>query len=187
MAETQQAAPYVGDWDARGTDLDQRYARFDRVPLTDDEVWWLSMARKVMVPASIGDKLFLTSRSDCRCFRVEIQAWGEMVAEGIAKAKFRHPRHGQRRRTLCEGYRVAWGKAAAADGLELAMFGPSRVPGLVERGREFGVRPASYQAIRDFVGGAAVMAIEEYKFALLWAMGRVRDRVFDARYEEFST
>jgi len=175
-------AVYQGDWDIRGSDLDQRYARFAREPLSDDEILWLSLASRVMPANSIADKLFLTSRSGCDCYLSDIAAWGDMVADGIAKALYR-AKTGKRRRTYVEGYDARWGRQAARDGLAMAMFGPRDIPGVVARADQFGCGKQAYQRVRDFVGGAAAVCMEEYRWALLWAMGRIRDRMFDARLD----
>ena len=182
MSVVTSKAVYQGDWDIRGSDLDQRYAKFAREPLSDDEILWLSLASRVMPANSIADKLFLTSRSGCDCYLSDIAAWGDLVASGIAMALYRS-KTGKRRRTYVEGYDDHWGRQAARDGLAMAMFGPRDIPGVVARADQFGCGKQAYQRIRDFVGGAAAVCMEEYRWALLWAMGRIRDRMFDARLE----
>ena len=112
---------YQGDWDIRGSDLDQRYARFGRSLMSDDEIWWLSMAKHVMPDNSVADKLFLTSRSGCDCYMGDLLRWGTMVAEGIASARYK-ARDGKNRRTYVESYDVRWGKQAALDGMANKFF-----------------------------------------------------------------
>lgn len=171
----------VGDYDLRGADIEMRFAKFSRDPLSDDEVWALSMAKLVLPASSIGDKLFLTRVSDCRGYRAEIADWAAMVAGTVAGARLKRP-GGIRRRVYCEGYQSGWGRHAALDGVALAMFG--ECPPLTVQADRFGVDHKTYRKIRDFVGGVAVDAIAEYRFALEWAMGWRRDRVFDARAAE---
>lgn len=171
-----------GDWDMRGRDVDQRYARWTLEALTDDEMLALGKAAMVQPPGSVADQLFLTSRSECDCYGESLVRWGLMVADGIAKARYRHP-GGQRYRAYCEGYDPLWGRQAVLDGLALAMFGPSKVTGLTERAAQFQVGAHTYQKIRDFVGGIAAEGIGDFRFSLLWAAGTVRDRELDARYE----
>lgn len=169
-----------GDWDLRGIDLETRYAKFSRETLSDEDVWALAMAKLVLPASSVGDKLFLTRVSDCRGYRAELSEWALMVARSIAKARFKHP-GGQRRRAYCEGYREDWGTQAALDGLSLALYG--NCPEITVRAEFFGVHKETYRKIRDFVGGGAVDLMTEFRYALEWAHGRRRDRVFDARAE----
>lgn len=172
---------FQGEWDAKGSDLDQRYARFCREPLSDDEVMWLGMADMVMPSGSVGFQLFITSRSGCDSYLADISAWSDMVADVIAKAKFK-AKGGTRHRAYVEGYDKRWGRVAARDGVALAMWGTAGIPGINDRAKQFGCGSQGYQRIRDYVGGEAIVAIQEYKFALLWAMGRMRDTGYDARY-----
>jgi hypothetical protein len=178
---TRPGSPSVsGDWDLRGIDLETRYAKFSREPLPDEDVWALAMAKLVLPASSVGDKLFLTHVSDCQCYRAELSEWALMVARGIAKARYKRP-GGQRRREYCEAYREDWGTQAALDGLSLALYG--NCPEITGRAEFFGVHKETYRKIRDFVGGLAVDLMAEFRYALEWAHGWRRDRVFDARAE----
>jgi hypothetical protein len=169
-----------GSYDIRGRDLDQRFARFGTVALTDDEICALSMASMVMPEGSPGGWAYLTQVSGVDCYALQLSAWGRMVAEGIAAG--RHCSHaGRRRRTYVEGYDESWGRYAVADGLSLAIFG--HAPGEAARCESLKVGRQPYRRIRDFVGGAIVLAMAEYRCALEWAMGRRRDRLFQGRWE----
>jgi hypothetical protein len=167
------------EWDMNLNTIDDIYAGFGRVSMTDEAIMYLSRAKLAIPKASKGDILFLTSRSGCKCFVKELSKWAEMVAESIAQAQYK-PDGRKNTRRYVEGYRKEWGAQAAKDGICLAMFGPKDVPGISARCEEFGVGKQGYQRIRDFVGGAAAMAIEEYRYALLWACGDKIDRRFDA-------
>lgn len=173
-----------GDWDLRGIDLETRYAKFSRETLSDEDVWALAMAKLVLPASSVGDKLFLTRVSDCRGYRAELSEWALMVARSIAKARYQRP-GGQRRRAYCEAYRDDWGPQAAMDGLSLALYG--NCPALQGQADLFGVDHSTYRKIRDFVGGAATDLMTEYRYALEWAHGWRRDRVFDARAESLKS
>src|SRR3546814_12504073 len=70
------------------------------------------------------------------------------------------------------GYRAD----AVADGLTLAQYG--KATDAIGKSKDQG-----YRRIRDFVGGALVNAIAEYRVALEWAAGYRRDRVLAGRWE----
>lgn len=178
-----EAEDYIGNWDSIGEDLTRRYAKFTSRTLTDDEVLWLSLASKVMPAGCPGAMLFLTSASQADCYFADIREWGTMVAEGIAKSKYKGGHGRKNRRTYVEGYDIRWGRQAALDGLAVAMFGLGVAPSLHDRAAEFQVRQEAYKRIRDFVAGAALAAIIEFRWALLWAAGRVRSAEFDYRVE----
>lgn len=183
MMGMQQAVQAGGDWDLRGVDIETRYAKFSSEPLGDEDMMALGKARMVIPSASIGDKLFLTHVSDCRCYHTHLADWALMVADGIAKSQHRK-RGGKRYRTYCEGYQPEWGAQAALDGIALAMFG--QCPSLESRAEWFGIAPQTYRKIRDFVGGVAVEAITEFRYTLEWAHGSRRDRFLDGRYESIT-
>jgi hypothetical protein len=160
--------------------VDKRFARFGLHPLTDEEVWALAMACMVMPDGNPGAEGYLAKVAGTRLFTGRLAVWGAVVAIGIAGASYR-ARGGVRRRGYVEGYDEAWGRYAVADGLSLAIDG--HAPGLVERCDVLGCGKQGYQRIRDFVGGALVNAIAEYRTALEWALGYRRDRVFEGRWE----
>src|SRR3546814_2961494 len=79
-------------------------------------------------------------------------------------------------RAYCEGDEESWGRYAVADGLTLALYG--KATDAIGKSKDQG-----YRRIRDFVGGALVNAIAEYRVALEWAAGYRRDRVLAGRWE----
>jgi len=176
----------MGDWGIKGQDLDQRYAKFGRSLLTDQEVWNLSKAHLVCDgDPIIACKLFLTSRSETAVYASDVYAWACMVGEGIATAMYK-PKGAQRRRRYSEIESEMVRHQAALDGVVMAMFGKYAVPTLFERREEFAVDERSYRKIRDFVGGVAATLIANYSFALEYAWGYVRSRVCDSILENLS-
>lgn len=160
--------------------LDKRFARFGRQPLTDEEVFALGMAAMVMPDGNPGAEAYLTKVAGLSDFVPRLTIWGRVVAIGIAHASYR-ARDGKRRRAYVEDYDEAWGRFAVADGLTLALFGEA--PGIVQRCSDLKCGKQGYQRIRDFVGGAVLMAVTEFRCALEWALGTRRDRVFEGRWE----
>jgi hypothetical protein len=162
-------------------DLDRRYARFGLRPLSDHDVWTLSMAAMVMPDGSPGAEAYLMQVSGVANFAPRLTIWGRVVAIGIASGLY-CGKDGKRRRAYVEGYDEAWGRYAVADGLTLALYGYAE-EGIAERCKALKCGKQGYQRIRDFVGGALVNAIAEYRCALEWATGYRRDRVFEGRWE----
>ena len=160
--------------------LDRRFARFALRPLTDSDVWTLAMATMVMPDGNPGAEAYLAQVSGTGLFHGRLTVWGRVVAIGIAQARYK-ARSGSYRRAYVEGYDVAWGESAVADGLSLALYG--KAPGLVERAEQLKCGKQGYQRIRDFVGGGIVNAIAEFRVALAWAAGYQRDRVLAGRWE----
>lgn len=158
--------------------LDQRYARFGLRPLTDNDVWTLSMAAMVMPDGSPGAEAYLAQVSGTRIFDACLTLWGRVVAIGISQAAYKAP-GGSRRRTYVEGYDESWGRYAVADGLTLALYG--RADDAIGKSKDQG-----YRRVRDFVGGALVNAIAEYRVALEWAGGYRRDRLLAGRWESMT-
>lgn len=171
----------VGDYTEHPDELDKRFARFGLRPLSDSDVWALSMAAMVMPDGNPGAEAYLTQVSGTRLFVPRLTVWGRVVAIGIAGAGYK-ARNGARRRAYVEGYDESWGRFAVADGLTLALYGKADA-GIVERCDRLGCGKQGYQRIRDFVGGALVNAIAEYRVALEWATGSRRDRVLTGRWE----
>lgn len=161
-------------------ELNSRYARFGIHPLTDEDVWALSMAAMVMPDGNPGAEAYLAKVAGTPLFHGRLMVWGRVVAIGVASARYK-ARDGQRRVEYVPGYDESWGRHAVADGLTLALYG--KAPGLVERAEQLKVGKQGYQRIRDFVGGALVNAIAEYQVALQWATGSRRDRVLSGRWE----
>lgn len=161
--------------------LDQRFARFGLRPLTDADVWALSMAAMVMPDGNPGAEAYLMQVAGVDTFVPRLTLWGRVIAIGIAAGQYKAP-GGSRRRSYVEGYDEAWGRYAVADGLTLALYGYAEA-GLGERCAMLGCGKQGYQRIRDFVGGALVNAITEFRVALEWATGYRRDRVLSGRWE----
>lgn len=165
------------DYDLRGDDLDQRFARFGLRPLSDADVWALGMATMVMPDGNPGAEAYLAQVSGTTLFTERLTIWGRVVALGVAQGGYKAP-NGRRRRAYVEGYDESWGRYAVADGLTLALYG--KAADLLGHGS---ANYQGYRRIRDFVGGALVDAIAEFRMALEWACGYRRDRVLEGRWE----
>lgn len=174
----QRAGPTPDDIQAA---LDERFARFCLRPLSESDVWALSMAAMVMPDGNPGAEAYLTQVAGVDSFVGRLTLWGRVVAIGIAQGGYRG-RNGARRRAYVEGYDEAWGRFAVADGLTLALYHYAEF-GVSERCEQLKCGKQGYQRIRDFVGGALVNAIAEYRVALEWATGSRRDRVLAGRWE----
>lgn len=175
----------MGDWLVRGQDLDQRYAKFGRSPLSDQEVWNLCKARIVCDGDSrIAMMLYLTSRSETHVFAEAVRDWAAMVGIGIAGAMVKPP--GAKRRRRYSELDPAMARQAALDGGVMAMFGAGAVPTLWERRQQFGVDEYAYRKIRDFVWGVAATLLANFAFALEYAWGHVRSKVCDSIIAELS-
>ena len=155
--------------------LNERFARFGLRPITDADVWALSMATMVMPDGNPGAEAYLSQVSGTTLFAERLTIWGRVVALGISGARYK-ARNGVRRRALVESYDESWGRHAVADGLTLALYG--RAADEIGKSKDQG-----YRRIRDFVGGALVDAIAEFSIALQWATGSRRDRVLEGRWE----
>ena len=174
----------MGDWYKKRQNVDQRFAKFGTQTLTDEEVWALSQAKMVMPAGSAGGRAYLAHVAQAPGYAESLKDWARMVADGVAAARYMAP-GGQRRRAYVEGYDPEWGHQAAADGLSLAILGDEAdIPGIAKRAEQFGCGKQAYQRIRDFVGGATVISLVEFRCALEWALGYRRDRVFEGRWEE---
>jgi hypothetical protein len=160
--------------------VDQRFCAFGQHALGDAEIWALSAATMVLPDGNPGAEAYLVQVAGAEELVPGLTLWGRAVARGIASALYK-ARDGKRRRAYVEGYDESWGIYAVADGLTLALFG--KAPGLEERVVTLGCGRQAYQRIRDFVGGALLCALAEYRCALEWASGLRRDRVFEGRWE----
>lgn len=156
-------------------ELDARFARWGMHALTDADIWALAMATMVMPDGSPGPEGYLSQVTGTRLFVDRLTLWGRVVAIGIAGAGYK-AKGGVRRRAYVEGYDESWGRYAVADGITLALYG--KAEDAIGRSKDQG-----YRRIRDFVGGALLSAIEEYRVALEWATGSRRDRMFTGRWE----
>lgn len=172
-----------GDWDVRGSDVDQQFARFGRAALGDGEIWALSLATLVMPAGSPGCAGYLYRVAGAEGCWPEILCWGLNLGRAIGGARYR-AKGGRNRRAYVESYdEPRWGLLAVSDGLRIATLGPREVPAIGTRANMIGCGPQAYGRVRDFVGGALAMCIAEYRCALEWALGMRRDRVFDGRLE----
>jgi hypothetical protein len=160
--------------------VDQRFYVFGQHALGDAEIWALSAATMVLPDGNPGAEAYLVQVAGAEELVPGLTLWGRAVARDIAAAPYM-ARNGKRRRAYVEGYDESWGIHAVADGLTLALFG--KAPGIVERCDALGCGKQAYQRIRDFVGGAILCALTEYRCALEWALGLRRDRVFEGRWE----
>lgn len=172
-----------GDYDLRGRDLDQRFARFGSHALSDEEVCALSLASMVTPDACPAAEIYLLHVSHARVCIPTVRAWGLGVARGLAAAKYKG-RGRQRRRTLVEGYKDTWGQSAVDDAIMLLMYG--ECPGIGVRADANGVGKQAYQRVRDLVHACFCIAIAEYKLALGWAMGYRRDSLLESRWGRVS-
>ena len=166
--------PEIGDL------VDKRFAKFGRRPMPEADLWALGMATMVMPDRNPGAEAYLMKIAGTVNFAPRLTLWGRVVAIGIAGSAHKG-RNGVRRREYVEGYDESWGRYAVADGLSIAICG--NAPGLVERCDALKCGKQGYQRIRDFVGGATICAITEFRCALEWALGYRRDRVFEGRWE----
>jgi hypothetical protein len=156
-------------------ELDERFAKFGLRPLTDADVWALSMAAMVMPDGNPGAEAYLAQVTGVPIFAHRLTIWGRVLAVGIAQAGYK-ARDGKRRRAYVESYDESWGRYAVADGLTLALYGYAA--DAIGKSKDQG-----YRRIRDFVGGALVDSIAEFRMALSWSCGYQRDRVFEGRWE----
>ena len=155
--------------------LDARFARWGLHALSDADIWALAMATMVMPDGSPGPEGYLSQVTGTDLFIERLKLWGSVVAIGIAGAKYK-AKGGARHRPYVEGYDESWGRYAVADGITLALYG--KAEDAIGRSKDQG-----YRRIRDFVGGALLEAIEEYRVALEWAIGARRDRMLAGRWE----
>lgn len=175
-----------GDWELRGQDLDQRYGKFAKRLLSDQEIWNLAKAGIVCDgDSNIAMKLFLTSRSETMAYAMELKEWACMVGAGITRAMYK-PVGAKRRRQYSEITDPNVLRQAALDGAAMAMFGSRTVPTLFERRAQFKVEERTYRKVRDFVAGVAATLIANYAFALEYAWGYVRSKVCDSIIENLS-
>lgn len=168
----------AGDYDLRGDDMDQRFARFGLRPLSDADVWALGMATMVMPDGNPGAEAYLAQVSGTTLFTERLTIWGRVVALGVAQGGYKAP-NGRRRRAYVECYDESWGRYAVADGLTLALYG--KAADAIGKSKDQG-----YRRVRDFVGGALVNSIAEFRIALEWATGARRDRVLEGRWESIT-
>ena len=180
-SEPMTAQPRGHEEEDAGDLLDKRFARFGLRPLSDADVYALSMATMVMPDGNPGAEAYLTKVAGLDAFAGRLTIWGRVVALGVAGSSHK-ARNGLRRRTYVESYDESWGRYAVADGLTLALYGKAAM-NPADRVTMLGCGRQGYERIRDFVGGALVNAIAEFRNALEWATGSRRDRVLEGRWE----
>lgn len=176
---TQSIVPTLGDYDLRGKDLDQMFARFGMHALRDDEILALSLASMVTPKACPGAEIYLLHVAHAADCLPVVRAWGMGVARGLAGAQYKG-RGRVRRRALVEGYSDAWGKYAVYDAIMLIMY--CACEGIGTRCTMLGVGKQGYRRIRDLVREMFAIAIAEYKLALMWALGYRRDSLLESRW-----
>lgn len=169
----------LGDYDVRGRDIDQLFASFGRRTLGDREIWALSLASMVTPDACPGYEAYLTVVAGVDLFTPELERWGMDVARGFASAGYKGKGR-KYRRTYVEGYKDEWGRYAVRDAVEWFVTG--KCVGGKARGHELSVGENQYRKIRDLVRGCFDIAFAEYKLALVWALGKRRDSVFESRW-----
>ena len=156
------------DYAIRGRDIRQLYAGFGRIPLSDGAIWSLSLAQSAMPENHVGYQAWITHVADADCHAERLAEWVKSLARCMATVR---PLIGKRRRLLVNSYETTWGDQAALDGLQMALYGPERVPGHVTRADEFGCHRDAYRRIRDLLAGVVVMQMQQYESALAWAVG----------------
>ena len=156
----------MSDRDIRGPDLRSYYAAFGRRALPDGAIYALSVASSALPDGHIGYDAWMTQVAGVPFFADSLKEWAISLARTAATLR---PLLGKRRVQLVKSYRDDWGRQAALDGLCLALFGGSEVPGLEARSVEFGCRWQAYKRIRDIVAGCVSWQADEYEAALVWA------------------
>lgn len=160
------------DYDVRGSDLRSYYAGFTRRSLPEGALWRLSMASSLLPQDHPGFMAWMTVVSDTERFRSALYDWAIGLAETIAHMK---PRLKARRREYVASYDESWGRQAAADGLNMAIYGLATVPAIAARAAEFGCDRDAYKRIREFVAGALLLTIWQFEDALRWSHRVARD------------
>lgn len=166
----------VGDfqpcYDIRGTDLRSYYACFTRRALPDGAIWRLSLASSCLPEGHPGYMAWLTLVSGTDRFGPKLHDWALGLAATIAVMK---PKLRTRARTYVASYDHTWGRQAAVDGLNFALYGEKAIPSIRQQAECFGCDREAYGRIRNFVAGAIVMTMQQYEDALQWAHKVARD------------
>jgi hypothetical protein len=169
----------VNDWNIRGQDIDQQYATYCTRAFDDRRIWNLSMASTVL-ESQIACALYLTHVSTTTAFAEKIREWAHCAA--LAENRPKRRRNGKRATPLARIPDAAV-KQAGFDGVLLALFGAIDVVPLRERARQFQVDREAYARVRDAVGTDAVNRIANFRHALAYMHGYVRDRDYDEKLE----
>lgn len=151
----------AGTYDQSPPDIDQIMAGFTRTPLGEDRAWWLGYANMCSSDPIAADLYFSSIAWDDSSWP-RIKEWGYRVAVEFVGAR----KSEQRKRSLVESYRVDWGHQAARDGLGLAMWGPTDIPGSRSRALDFKCGQQAYRRVRDEVSAQAASLIAEYRYYL---------------------
>lgn len=159
-------------------DIDQIMANFTNAPLGDDRAGWLQMAGIVSSDKMAGD-LYLASVAWADRRWREIKDWGYLKAVEYVGAR----KSPQRKRSMVESYRLDWGHQAARDGLAIALWGKSHVPGSRERALHFKCGQQAYRRVRDEVGGKASELIAEFRHFVNMARTQQFSHEFIDRWE----
>lgn len=156
----------VGDYDIRSQDLQQYYASFCRRALPEGALWRLALASSCLPEGHPGYMAWLTMVSGTERFGPQLHDWALGLGATIAHMK---PKLRTRARTYVASYDHSWGRQAAADGLNIALYGRKSVPSIREQAEALECDREAYGRIRNFVAGAILLAVEQYEDALKWA------------------
>lgn len=156
----------VGDYDLKTADLRTYYAGFCRRALPDGSIWRLSLASSCLPEGHPGYMVWLTMVSGTDRFGPKLHDWAMGLAATIAVMK---PRLKTRARTYVASYDHAWGRQAAADGLNIALYGSKSVPSIRQQAEALECDREAYGRIRNFVAGSLLLASDQYEDALQWA------------------
>lgn len=166
------SAQDVGDYDIKGPDLRSYYAGFTRRALPEGSLWRLALASSCLPTGHPGYMVWMTKSSGTERFWPALHDWAIGLSATAAVMK---PRLKARRRTYVASYDHAWGRQAAIDGLNLAVFGKAYAPPIAARADEFGCDRDAYRRSRDFVAGALLLTEWQFEDALRWAHRVARD------------
>ncbi len=153
-----------GDYDNKSFDLRTYYAGFTRRPMPEWSLKALSKASSHFIKGHIGYDAWITMVSGTEDRPVnlrQVEDWAIGAAGQIATTK---PRLRFRSRTYTPSYDPSWGRFAAIDAARLAVFGMAPAPW--PRAKELGCDYEAYLRIRNFVGGAIVLAMNQYEIEL---------------------
>lgn len=148
------------DWDLRGESIEDYYARFGERRMPDLGIWHLSAASAKLPASHIGFQAWITMVSGVPNYRPELQRWAVALADHIGVVRVRRSR---RLEPFAHSYRRDWGRQAGIDGLCIALFGRDDVPGGYRRAEQLDCDKRAFQRVRNFVTGATVLAMNEFR------------------------
>jgi hypothetical protein len=131
------------------------FADFTSAPIGDNRAGWLQQVG--MVSGTLATDLFLAKAAWADRAWPRIKEWGYLRAVEFVGAR----KSAVRKRSLVESYRVDWGHQAARDGIAIALWGPTGVPGSRERALSFKCGQQAYRRVRDEVGAQAADLVTE--------------------------